>query len=108
MVSKNVKALAERIKKEFGFEVLPESFKRTYAGHWLRSAGAYSWTMETAGGLTTIGGCEPISKYVVKRNVLEIGQRYLFDFELFVYGPEDYGYERLKKEKEKRGGKNES
>ena len=27
-------------------------------------------------------------------------QRYLFDFELFVYSPKDYGYERLKKEKE--------
>lgn len=102
MVSKNVKALAERIKKEFGFEVLPESFKRTYAGHWLRSAGAYSWTMETAGGLTTIGGCEPISKYVVKRNILEIEKRYLFDFELFVYSPKDYGYERVKKEKEEK------
>lgn len=107
MISKNVKVLAERIKKEFGFEVIPESFKRTYAGHWLRSAGVYSWTMETAGGLTTIGGCEPISKYVVKRNILEIEKRYLFDFELFAYSPKDYGYERAKKEKEEMEKKNE-
>ena len=100
MVSKNVKTLAERIKSEFGFEVIPESFERTHAGHWQRSAGAYSWTMKTAGGLTTIGGCEPVSKYVVKRNMLEIEQRYLFDFELFAYSPDDYGYERLKKERQ--------
>ena len=99
MASKNVKALAERIKSEFGFEVNTESFERTYAGHWQRSAGAYSWTMKAAGGLTTIGGCEPVSKYVAKRNLLEIEQRYLFDFELFAYGPNDYGYERLKKER---------
>lgn len=100
MASENVKALAERIKREFGFEVDPESFERTYAGHWQRSAGAYSWTMKTASGLTTVGGCEPVSKYIVKRNLLEMEQRYLFDFELFVYSPQDYGYERLKKEKE--------
>ena len=100
MASENVKALTERIKREFGFEADPESFERTYAGHWQRSAGAYSWTMKAAGGLTTIGGCEPVSKYIVKRNLLEMEQRYLFDFELFVYSPKDYGYERLKKEKE--------
>ena len=101
MVSKNVKALADRIKKEFGFEAMPETFRRTYAGYWSRRAGAYSWTMQTK-NLTTIGGCEPVSKYIVKRNLLEIEKRFLFDFELFVYSPKDYGYEMIKAKKEKK------
>jgi hypothetical protein len=36
--------LARRIKKEFGLEVEPV-IQRTYAGHWQRSMGTWSWSM---------------------------------------------------------------
>ena len=101
MASKNIKELAERIKREFGFEVIPESFERTYAGHWQRSAGAYSWII-LARNHVVIGGCEPIRKYIAKSSFLELGERHINEYELFAYSPEDYGYERIKIEKENR------
>lgn len=40
--------LAKRIKEEFDIDVEPV-IKRTYAGHWQRSMGTWSWSMRGAG-----------------------------------------------------------
>ena len=36
--------LAKRLRKDLGLEVDPASFRRTYAGKWLKAGGAFSWT----------------------------------------------------------------
>ena len=43
------KKLAQRLKKEFNFDVEP-IIQRTYAGYWQRSNGAWLWFMVGKGG----------------------------------------------------------
>ena len=47
--SKNAILLADKIKKEIGFEVEP-IITRTRAGRWQRSNGAWKWFMLTKNG----------------------------------------------------------
>lgn len=88
MASKQVIALAERIKAEFGIDADPERFLRTYAGHWQRAAGAYTWIMYY-GKFGVIGGCEPIRKYISKRNRLVISSRGFLEYEVYAYVPDE-------------------
>lgn len=74
MASKQVEALAKRIKDEFGLEADPERFYRTYAGWNERAHGCATWIIYLKGAAYgLIGGFEPIRKYIVKRNKLDIG-----------------------------------
>lgn len=94
MASKQVVALANRIYKEFGINADPEKFYRTYAGKWQRDAGAYSWIMYLATDTGIVGGCEPVRKYTVKKNRLEFNERSFNNFEIFVYSPDESGYNK--------------
>lgn len=50
-MSKLAEKLAERIMREFGASNVEPKIDRTYAGHWQRSAGAWSWSMWASFGL---------------------------------------------------------
>lgn len=50
MASKQVSALAKRIREEFGIPVDPEKFCRTYVGYHQRAAGECTWVIYTGGG----------------------------------------------------------
>ena len=76
MASKNVVALAKRIREEFGIPVDAEKFYRTYAGICQKRAGAFTWIMFTEKGNKIVGGYEPIQKYITKKNILEIKGRF--------------------------------
>lgn len=41
----SVEKLTRKIYHDNGIICDPSTFKRTYAGYWQRSAGAFSWTM---------------------------------------------------------------
>ena len=82
--SKMVKKLVNRIKEEFGIECDPNSFRRTYAGWWQKSDGAYSWTLkmvDEAGGYIAghVAGFSAASEYIKKKNNIE-GYHEGFDF----------------------------
>ncbi len=38
--------LAKKIEKDIGLVCDPTTFRRTYAGYWQRSNGAWLWTMQ--------------------------------------------------------------
>lgn len=97
MPSKQVMALTQRIKDEFGIAIDPNTFRRTYAGHWLRAGGAFTWTINTINGLGCVGGFEPIKKYVTKKNKLSISCDGFNEFSLYAYTPNDVGYENIDK-----------
>lgn len=93
MASEQVRKLAERINKEFGLKVDAERFYRTYASKNLKSAGAFIWVIYSETYI--IGGCEPIRKYVTKKNKLAISKDRFNEFELFAYSPDEIGYDKL-------------
>ena len=95
MASEQVIKLAERIREEFGIPVNPERFYRTYAGYLQRAAGAFSWVMY-CDNLGMVGGCEPIRKYITKKNKLAMSKDRFNEFEIFAYSPDEIGYDRLK------------
>lgn len=96
MASKQVIALANRIRKEFGIPVDPERFYRTYAGYHQRAAGDCTWVIYCEGNNpAVVGGFEPIRKYVTKQNRLEIAKRHFFEYELYAYSPGEPGYDKL-------------
>ena len=93
MASKAVEILAKRIKDEFNIDVDTEKFYRTYVGKHQRAAGECTWIMYTKGDVPfVIGGFEPISKYIVKRNQLSISEQRFRGYELYVTCPGEYGY----------------
>lgn len=91
MASKDVIALANRIRAEFGIPVDPEKFFRTYAGRVQKKAGAFTWIMYTEKGNRLVGGYEPIRKYITKKNILEISEESFCQYEMDVYTPQEYG-----------------
>ena len=97
MPSKQVIALAQRITDEFGIYADPNTFQRTYAGHWLRAGGAYTWIMRgTKDSVYTIGGFEPIRKYIVKRNKLQMQVEHFHDYCVYATAPDEPGYNKIK------------
>ena len=100
MPSNDVIALAKRINDEFGIAVNPNRFYRTYVGYWQRAAGACTWVIYADAPATTlVGGFEPVRKYITKRNRLDISRRGVCGYELYVYAPNEVGYDRLEKDK---------
>lgn len=94
MPSKEVFALAKRIRDEFGIDADPYKFHRTYAGYCQRAAGECTWVIYSSGVPTLcVGGFEPIRKYVTKKNRLAISQRHFGGFELYAICPGEPGYE---------------
>lgn len=100
MASKQVLALAERIKEEFGIVVDPDTFRRTYVGRNQRAAGAITWEIRYGTHhIGSIGGYEPIRKYIVKRNKLAMNDStWSQDKELYVIAPGEPGYKAPGKE----------
>jgi len=93
MVSENIIKLANRLREEFNIDVNPKKFRRTYAGRNLRESGAFSWKFPL-NPTGEVGGCEPMSKYVVKRNRLDMSINRFNDIEIFVYAPGEAGYNK--------------
>ena len=94
MPSKDVVALAKRIRDEFGIDADPHKFHRTYAGYHQRAAGECTWVIYSSGlGLICVGGFEPIRTYVTKKNRLAISERHFNGFELYAICPGEPGYE---------------
>lgn len=93
-MSENVIKLANRLKEEFGIDVNPKTFRRTYAGRHQRGAGAFLWLFPL-NLVGEVGGCEPMLKYIVKRNRLDIRVNRFNDIEIYVYTPGEVGYDKL-------------
>lgn len=96
MPSKQVIRLADRLKEEFDINADPYTFRRTYAGKWLKASGAYTWTMLGTNGISTIGGFEPISKYVIKKNKLQVAIENFHNYTVDVITPNEFGYDNIK------------
>jgi len=96
MASENVMKLAQRLKDEFDINVNPNSYYTTRAGKHQRAAGAYLWVFPVEHpGIGFVGGCEPLSRYLPKRNKLEISTRYFgTDIEVFAFVPGEPGYKQ--------------
>ena len=95
MASKQVVALANRIRKEFGIPADPEKFYRTYVGKHQRAAGECTWVIYAEGDFPVcVGGFEPIRKYITKRNRLEMSERRFHRYELYVVCPGEPGYKK--------------
>lgn len=92
MASKNVMKLAARLKSEFEIDVNPESYYTTRAGKHMRAAGAYLWVFWCDKPVAWVGGCEPMRKYLVKRNHLCLKQWNYTDIEVYAYAPDEPGY----------------
>lgn len=90
MASQNVVELANQLQKEFGIIVNPESYCTTRAGKHLRAGGAFLW--HSYSDLGFVGGCEPLRKYIVKRNKLEISRGIFHEIEVYAYTPGEPGY----------------
>lgn len=100
MASNAILSLAQRIQEEFGIVVDPESFRRTYAGWNQRAAGAITWEIRYGtNNIGSIGGYEPVRKYITKRNQLVLqDSTWALDKELYVIAPGEPGYKYPSKE----------
>lgn len=94
MASENVIKLATRLKSEFGIIVNSESYYTTRAGKHMRAAGAYLWVFWCDKPIAWVGECEPMHKYIVKRNHLSLQQWSHTDIEIYSYAPGEPGYEQ--------------
>lgn len=64
--------LCEKIEKELGIVCDPTTFRRTYAGYWQRSVGAWSWSMRSVRSYREVGSQERASECVKRKYRLEI------------------------------------
>lgn len=72
--SKLILRLCKKIQDDLGYECDEYSFRRTYAGYWQRSLGAWSWYMRTKSGVD-IGSMEPVTECVKKKyKLIKSGQ----------------------------------
>jgi len=97
LASNNVWKLTNRLEEEFGIITDVETFHRTRAGRHLLSGGAFTWIIivkEFEGRKVDrfLGGFEPLSKHIILKNRLQIRQNRFGDIELYVYSPDDIGY----------------
>ena len=88
--------LAQRLRKEFNLNVSADDFQRTYAGVHMRSGGAFLWMFTNPKISGTVGGCEPASKYIVKKNKLKLKKNNWNEIEVYAYSPGEPGYEDAK------------
>ena len=74
--------LAKRINEELNIEVKTSSLHRTYAGYWLRSAGAFVWEGEVLGFPTLkIGSCESATA-LLKAEKIKIVEEHFNEIEI--------------------------
>ena len=68
--------LAKRIKNDLGIELDPKTFRRTYAGYWQRTSGAWAWTMCSTNPKNPIevGSSDPATVCVRKDHTLLISE----------------------------------
>lgn len=64
--------LAKKIEKDTGIACDPETFRRTYAGYWQRSLGAFVWTMQIKGDFEELGSTYPASECVKSKYKLTL------------------------------------
>lgn len=89
MASRNVLKLALRLEEEFNIKVDVESFYNTRVGKHQRSAGAFTWiinTKEIDGKKVraTLGGFEPLSLHIVKKTKIDIQKNEFGFFEVYL------------------------
>ena len=72
--SKLADRLAKKIEKEFGVKCRPETFRRTYAGYWMKLQGAFVWEMDCIGG-GVVGSMYPASELAKGSVELEIDEK---------------------------------
>ena len=65
--SSMVLRLCKKLKEEVGFDADPTTFRRTRAGYWQKSQGAFSWVIRARGGWREIGCCDAASEVVKKK-----------------------------------------
>lgn len=61
MGKSKVEKLAKFVKEIFDVDLEPTSFKRTYAGHYQRSNGAWSWFMREKNTYFEIGSADSVT-----------------------------------------------
>lgn len=93
LISKNVMLLAERLKNEFGLNVDVKGYMSNRSKSSLQ-AGGFAWEFWSE-HCPVVGGYEPMSKYLVKRNRLEINKTRFGEIEIYVYGINDVGYNHI-------------
>ena len=63
--------LAKRIYKDLGLDIDTTSFRRTYAGKWLKKGGAFSWTCRLKGNrIIEVGSCWSASELLKRKSPL--------------------------------------
>ena len=72
--SKLAERLAKKIEKELGIKCRPETFRRAYAGYWMKLQGAFAWEMDCIGG-GVIGSMSPASELVKTSVMFEFDER---------------------------------
>lgn len=90
MASKNVLALAERLKNEFGLNVDVDGYMSNRNKASIQ-AGGFVWEFWNNNG-QIIGGYEPMAKYLVKRNKLEMTTSNM-TIEIYAYSKGEIGFE---------------
>lgn len=70
--SKQVLRLVRKIKQDIGIECDPYTFRRTYAGYWQKSSGAFVWII-CANDVTSlfIGSADTMTECIRKNRKLE-------------------------------------
>ena len=70
--SKQVLRLVRKIKQDIGIECDPYTFRRTYAGYWQKSNGAFVWII-CANDVTSlfIGSADTLTECIRKNRRLE-------------------------------------
>ena len=64
--------LAKKIERDIGIICDPETFRRTYAGYWQKSLGAFVWAMRIKGSPKELGSGYPASECVKSKYKLTL------------------------------------
>lgn len=60
------------VKEKFNIDLDEESFRRTYAGHWQRSHGAWSWVMYKKKSVKSYGSSWSITEHLKHKNTIKL------------------------------------
>ena len=69
---KKVEKFCELANRKFNLSLNPETFRRTYAGYWQRSEGAWSWWMQDVESLNSYGSIWSITELLKNKDKIEI------------------------------------
>lgn len=70
-ISKALK-LAQFVEEVFGIKADYKTFRRTYAGHWQRSQGAWSWSMQRTDMPSDLGSQWSLSEILSKKDYVVV------------------------------------